>query len=330
MSYAVETRDLTRIFAGKKKRRFRRKRATSEGEDHLGPVTALDQVSIQIRDGELFGMLGPNGAGKTTLIKILATLLLPTSGQAFVAGHDVAKDPFPIRQRINMVSGGETSGYGLLTARENVWMFSQFYGVPSKVSKGRIDELMHTFGLWDKRDAKVRMLSTGQRQKMNMIRGLVTDPDIFFLDEPTLGLDVNASRVIRDYISSWLRKEPGKTVLLTTHYMAEADEMCDRLAIIDHGTILACDTPAALKRRLRKDTTFRLEVDPLKNTKPLSAIPGVKNFSEASDGGTSIMKLTFILQDESAVSDIVSEVVRQGSKIHYLQKSEPTLEDVFI
>src|SRR6058998_923736 len=118
MPYAVETRDLTRIFAGKKKRRIRRKRATGEGEDHLGPVTALDQVSIQIRDGELFGMLGPNGAGKTTLIKILATLLLPTSGQAFVAGHDVAKDPFPIRQRINMVSGGETSGYGLLTARD--------------------------------------------------------------------------------------------------------------------------------------------------------------------------------------------------------------------
>src|SRR5256714_7933577 len=198
MSYAVETRDLSRVFAGKKKRRFRRPK---ENEEHLGPVTALDGVSIQIREGELFGMLGPNGAGKTTLIKILATLLLPTSGQAFVAGHDVAKDPFPIRQRINMVSGGETSGYGLLTARENVWMFSQFYGVPSKVSKGRIDELMHTFGLWDKRDAKVRMLSTGQRQKMNMIRGFVTDPDILFLDEPTLRSEER--RVGKECRSRW-------------------------------------------------------------------------------------------------------------------------------
>src|SRR5256714_14719020 len=236
MSYAVETRDLSRVFAGKKKRRFPRPK--EEGE-HLGPVTALDGVSIQIREGELFGMLGPNGAGKTTLIKILATLLLPTSGQAFVAGHDVAKDPFPIRQRINMVSGGETSGYGLLTARENVWLFSQSYAVPSKESKGRIDELMHTFGLWDKRDAKVRMLSTGQRQKMNMIRGFGTDPAILFPDEATLGLDVNAARVIREYVTNWVRSQEGKTVLLTTHYMAEADQMCDRIAIIDNGKILA-------------------------------------------------------------------------------------------
>ncbi len=193
MAYAVETRDLTRIFTGKKRRR-RRKTAPGNNESDTGPVTALDRVSVQIREGELFGLLGPNGAGKTTLIKILCTLLLPTSGRAYVAGHDVSKDVFPIRQRINMVSGGETSGYGLLTARENIWMFSQFYGVPSRVAKARIDELMHTFGLWDKRDAKVRMLSSGQRQKMNMIRGFVTDPDILFLDEPTLGLDVNAAR----------------------------------------------------------------------------------------------------------------------------------------
>src|SRR2546421_10153100 len=256
MSYAVETRDLTRIFAGKKKWRFRRKRAASDGDEHLGPVTALDEVSIQIRDGELFGMLGPNGAGKTTLIKILATLLLPTSGQALVAGHDVTKDPFPIRQVINMVSGGETSGHGLLTARENIWMFSQFYGVPSNVSNSRIDELMHIFGLWDKRNAKVRMLSTGQRQKMNMIRGFVTDPDILFLDEPTLGLDVDAARVIREYVMNWVRGQAGKTVLLTSHYMAEADQMCDRIAIIDKGRILACDTPANLKRMIRTETTF--------------------------------------------------------------------------
>ncbi|TLZ80642.1 MAG: ATP-binding cassette domain-containing protein, partial [Methanobacteriota archaeon] len=155
MPYAVETRDLTRVFAGKKKHWWRKPKPNEE--ESRGPVTALDGVSLQIREGELFGLLGPNGAGKTTLIKILATLLLPTSGKAFVAGNDVTKDPFPIRQRINMVSGGETSGYGLLTTRENIWMFSQFYGVPSKVSKARIDELMHAFGLWDKRDAKVRL-----------------------------------------------------------------------------------------------------------------------------------------------------------------------------
>src|SRR5438552_10855388 len=168
MSYAVETRDLTRIFAGKKKRR---RKAEEEVDESVGPVTALDNVSLKIEEGELFGMLGPNGAGKTTLIKILATLLLPTSGQALVAGHDVTKDPFPIRQVINMVSGGETSGYGLLTARANIWMCAQFYGVPSKVSKGACVELIHVFGLWDKRHAKVRILSRGQGPKKKLIRG---------------------------------------------------------------------------------------------------------------------------------------------------------------
>src|SRR5438105_12405496 len=124
MSYAVETRDLTRIFAGKKKRRHK---AGEEVDESVGPVTALDNVSLKIEEGELFGMLGPNGAGKTTLIKILATLQLPTTGQPLVAGHDVTKDPFPIRQVINKVSGGETSGYGLLTARQHIWMFAQVY-----------------------------------------------------------------------------------------------------------------------------------------------------------------------------------------------------------
>ncbi len=273
MALAVETKALTRVF---KPRRKVLKRRKSENGGAEGPVTALEGVDLEIPDGELFGLLGPNGAGKTTLIKILCTLLLPTSGQALVAGHDVAKDAFPIRTKINMVSGGETSGYGLLTTRENIWMFSQFYGVPSK------------------------------------------------------GLDVNASRVIREYVMNWVRQNRVKTVLLTTHYMMEADEMCDRLAIIDHGQILAVDTPERLKRRLKRDTTFRLEVDPLRDTARFKAIPGVKNFSQTSDGGASLEKLTFILEDESAVSDIMSEVVRQGSKIHYLHKSEPTLEDVFV
>jgi len=327
MELAVETRDLTRVF--KPKRKLLHRKNTEEGGEE-GPVTALDRVDMEIKAGELFGLLGPNGAGKTTLIKILCTLLLPTSGTAKVAGFDVTKDALPIRTRINMVSGGETSGYGLLTTRENIWMFSQFYGVSSKSAKEKVDELLHTFGLWDKRNAKVRTLSSGQRQKMNMIRGFVTDPEILFLDEPTLGLDVNASRVIREYVMDWVRKNKGKTTLLTTHYMMEADEMCDRLAIIDNGAILAVDTPGNLKRRLKKETTFRIEVDPLKNTNVFKTMVGVKNFSLTSDGGASLSKLTFILEDEAAVSDIVSEVVKQGSKIHYLQKSEPTLEDVFV
>ena len=330
MSYAVETRDLSRVFAGKRHLLRRRKRRPEDDEEPEGPVTALDGVTMQIKEGELFGLLGPNGAGKTTLIKILCTLLLPTSGHAYVAGYDVAKDVFPIRQRIAMVSGGETTGYGLLTTRENIWMFSQFYGVSSKAANARIDELMDVFGLRDRRDAKVRTLSTGQRQKMNMIRGFVTDPDILFLDEPTVGLDVNAARTIRDYVSKWVQEQEGKTVLLTTHYMAEADEMCDRIAIIDNGRILACDSPENLKKMVRLDTTFRLEVDPMRETAGFGKIQGVKNFSVKQDASKNAAYLTFILDGEAPVADILSYVMAQGSRVRSLQKSEPTLEDVFV
>ncbi len=329
MEYAVETKDLTRVFAGKR-HLLRRKKASADGEEPEGPVTALDGVTMQIEEGELFGLLGPNGAGKTTLIKILCTLLLPTAGQAYVAGYDVTKDVFPIRQRISMVSGGETTGYGLLTTRENIWMFSQFYGVQSKAANDRIDELMDVFALRDRRDAKVRTLSTGQRQKMNMIRGFVTDPDILFLDEPTVGLDVNAARIIRDYVSKWVQEQKGKTVLLTTHYMAEADELCDRIAIIDNGRILACDTPENLKKMVRLDTTFRLEIDPIRDTSGFGKIAGVKNFSVKDDASKNTSYYTFILDGESPVADILSYIASQGSRVRSLQKSEPTLEDVFV
>jgi len=314
---AVETKALTRIFEPKKKK---------EGKS----VTALDRVDLRIEKGELFGLLGPNGAGKTTLLKILSTLLLPTSGKAYVAGFDLEKDFVEVRRRINMVSGGEISGYGLLTVRENLWMFSQFYGIKSKDAKERIDSLLDKFGLSDKRDEKVRTLSTGQRQKMNVVRGFVTDPDILFLDEPTLGLDVNASRVIRDYIVDWVDKGKDKTVLLTTHYMAEADQLCDRIAIIDEGKILACNTPANLKKMVRMNKTFTLDVTLLADKSVLGTVKGVDKFTYVDDAEKNLTHLKFVLTDESAVSDIVSDVLRNGSKIVSLQKTEPTLEDVFI
>jgi len=326
MKYAIETKDLTRIFRVKKRRRKRR----SERKTHEQDVIALQDVNVRIPEGELFGLLGPNGAGKTTLIKILCTLLLPTSGKAYVAGNDVEKDPYPIRRIISMVSGGEVSGYGLLTTRENLWMFSQFYGIPSKVAKQRIDEMLKVFGIWSKRDAKVRTLSTGERQKANVIRGFMTEPKIIFLDEPTLGLDVNASRVIRKYISDWVREESGRTVLLTTHYMMEADELCDRVAIIDEGRIVTCDSPRNLKRLVGKTTSFSFEVDYLKTPEPLKGIPGIKNFSYKHNGQKNRTKLTFIIEDESAIADGVSGIMKQGSKIHTLEKREPTLEDVFV
>jgi ABC-2 type transport system ATP-binding protein len=317
MEPAVETRSLTRVFNPKKKK---------EGKS----VRALDSVNIKIERGELFGLLGPNGAGKTTLLKILSTLLLPTSGKAFVSGFDVENEFVEVRKRINMVSGGEISGYGLLTVRENLWMFSQFYGIKSKVAKDRIDQMLETFGMGDKKDEKVRTLSTGQRQKMNVIRGFVTDPEILFLDEPTLGLDVNASRVIREYIVNWVGNGTDKTVLLTTHYMAEADQLCNRIAIINGGKILACDTPENLKKLVKMNKTFSLDVTLMNDKGALGSVKGVSNFTFSDLAETNLTRLKFVLEDDSAVSDIVSEVLKSGSKIVSLQKTEPTLEDVFI
>jgi len=317
MELAVETKSLTRVFEPKKKK---------EGRS----VVALDLVDLKIDRGELFGLLGPNGAGKTTLLKILSTLLLPTSGKAYVAGFDVENEFHEVRRRINMVSGGEISGYGLLTVKENLWMFSQFYGIKTKIALERIDQLLELFNLAEKKNEKVRTLSTGQRQKMNVIRGFVTDPEIIFLDEPTLGLDVNASKVIRDYILDWVSDGKSRTVLLTTHYMAEADQLCDRVAIIDNGKILACDTPENLKRIVKTNTTFALDVTMLENKDALGTIQGVDKFRFSDDAEKGFTRLKFVLTDESAVSDIVSEIVKSGSKILSLKKTEPTLEDVFI
>ncbi len=317
MPPAVEVKDLTRVFEPKKKK---------EGKS----VRALNSVDLRIERGELFGLLGPNGAGKTTLLKILSTLLLPTSGKAYVAGFDVAKDFNAVRKRINMVSGGEISGYGLLTVKENLWMFTQFYGIKSAVAKQRIDEMLLEFGLADKKDEKVRTLSTGQRQKMNVIRGFVTEPEIIFLDEPTLGLDVNASKVIRDYIVNWVHAKENRTVLLTTHYMMEADQLCNRIAIIDDGRILACDTPKNLKKLVKMNRILKLDVTALKETVHFGSLPGVEQFTFQDDAEKNQTSLKFILTDESAVNEIVSEVLRRGARILSLQKTEPTLEDVFI
>src|ERR1700752_4855662 len=239
--FAIETQDLGRVY------KIRGNKKESQVRKEL---IALEKVNLTVERGELFGLLGPNGAGKTTLIKILTTLLAPTSGWARVAAHDVIKTPHLVRPRINMVSGGESSGYGLLTVRENLWMFGQFYGLDNKTTQKRIDELLDVVGLKDRADTKSSDLSTGLRQKMNIVRGFLTDPQVIFLDEPTLGLDVGASRDARRFIRDWAATNAGRTILLTTHYMAEADDLCDRVAIINHGRVLACDSPANLKKRL--------------------------------------------------------------------------------
>ena len=240
------------------------------------PVVALEHIDLEVAPGEFFGLLGPNGAGKTTLIKILTTLLLPSAGTARIFGFDVSQDEKKIRRIMNMVAGGEQSGYGILTVREQLWMFSQFYGLGRTDGWRRVDELIDAVGMGDERLQRVSTLSTGQRQKMNFARGLLNDPWILFLDEPTLGLDVAAARQVRELVVAWKEAVPGRTVLLTTHYMAEADELCERIAIVDHGRILAIGTPDELKRRVQRESIFRLELDRLDGgPSRLAGLPGV-------------------------------------------------------
>jgi len=322
-SPAIVTQNLGRIYKIRGPKR----------KDDPKEVIALEGVNLSIPRGQVFGLLGPNGAGKTTLIKILTTLLLPTSGSAQVEGLDVAAQPQEIRRRIAMVSGGETSGYGLLTVEENLWMFARFYGLDSKVARQRIDEMIQVVGLDEKRRTKISDLSTGLRQKMNFIRGFVSDPDVVFLDEPTLGLDVAAARQVRDYVLSWMRDHPDRTLLLTTHYMAEADEMCDRLAIIDKGKLLALDTPSNLKRRLQGETVYSLKVAPLGNrpmdkADMIEGVPGVRQATVAEQDG--LTELSLILDEDDALSGVLDHLHRRGSTLLALEKRVPTLEDVFI
>ncbi|MGH2429760.1 MAG: ATP-binding cassette domain-containing protein [Candidatus Limnocylindria bacterium] len=324
---AIHARGVTRVYKSKP------------------PVTALGGVDLDVEPGEYFGLLGPNGAGKTTLIKILTTLLLPTSGTARVAGFDVVHETAKIRRVINMVAGGEQSGYGLLTVREQLWMFSQFYGLPAGEGWRRVDDLIGITGLDEQRDQKVRTLSTGQRQKLNFARGMLNDPWVLFLDEPTLGLDVGAARDLREHTLAWKAAAPGRTLLLTTHYMVEAEQLCDRIAIVDRGQILALGTPDELRRMVQSESIFRIELDRLPGTNGgsdrtdgmavLSRLPGVVSAVRA-DGddpdaaGAASIAVKVALTDDSALTSVVTAVAEHGSHLIGLQKSEPSLEDVFV
>ncbi|MEO7664716.1 MAG: ABC transporter ATP-binding protein [Candidatus Limnocylindrales bacterium] len=316
--HAIETRDVRRVYAAKPR-----------------PVVALDGVDLDVPPGEFFGLLGPNGAGKTTLIKILTTLLLPSSGTARVFDFDVERETKQIRRIMNMVAGGEQSGYGILTVREQLWMFTQFYGLAGREGWRRVDELIEAVGLHEQRVQRVSTLSTGQRQKMNLARGLLNDPWILFLDEPTLGLDVAAARSVRELIVAWQNAVPGRTILLTTHYMAEADELCDRIAIVDHGRILAIGSPAELKKRVQRESIFRIELDRLDGgAQALARLPGVVSASAAAAEDTAadrqLVVMNLVLEDDGALGQVVGALGETGSHILGLRKSEPTLEDVFV
>jgi ABC-2 type transport system ATP-binding protein len=252
---AVETKALVKVFERGRRTTWQRLRREPDKRDRF---RAVDGIDLVVDTGEIFGLLGPNGAGKTTTMKMLATLLIPTSGTIRVLGIDPLAQPREVRARLGAMLSGERSLYWKLTARENLEYFAALYHVPPGETKARIETVLAAAKLTDRADDYVERYSTGMRQRLALARALLPDPPLVVLDEPTVGLDPQASRDLRDRVREL--KAQGRTVLITTHYMEEADQLCDRVAIIDHGRIVALDTPAALKRTIRAEEVVHLEI----------------------------------------------------------------------
>ncbi len=295
----VEVENLHREFDGKQ-----------------GKVVALNGVNLQVRQGEIFGVLGPNGAGKTTMIRILSTLLLPNNGTARVMGFDVATEPEKVRPLINAASGAERAGYDYISARGNLWFFSQLYGIPSDEAHRRISQLSATLGLDDYLDRKFYALSTGYRQRVTIVRAFLNDPKVVFLDEPTIGLDVMTAMSIREFLVRQARDQ-GRTILIATHNMAEVDAICNRVAIIDKGKILACDTPAALKRSLGAPALV-MEVSPPPppgKLEMLSGLDGVKGFTSTVDEERGVSGVKVVVDSDASAQKAINLLSESGLQI---------------
>ncbi|MDI3475256.1 MAG: type transport system ATP-binding protein [Thermococcaceae archaeon] len=289
-------------------------------------VEAVKGITFSVRKGELFGLLGPNGAGKTTTIKILTTLLEPSGGEAKVLGYDVVKEAREVRRRINLVAEGERTLYWRLSAYENLRYFASIYHVPKRDAERRINELLKMVGLWERRNDLVMGFSRGMKQRLAIAKALINDPEVLFLDEPTLGLDVQSTIFVRDFVKS-LVKEEGKTVLLTTHYMVEAEKLCDRIAIIDHGKIIAMDTPQNLKKLVRDEEAVEIRVKDFSPEKVKEVDERLVVVEKEPEKGTLVLRGSI---DEEDLPKVVERLIRAGAKILSVEKKEPTLEDVFI
>ncbi|MDF2544631.1 MAG: transporter related [Herbinix sp.] len=235
MEAVIEVKKLRREYISKKGWLGRNKEV----------IPAVDGVSFTVKKGEIFGLLGQNGAGKTTTIKMMITLLAPTDGTCKVLGYNTFGEEKQIRSRINFIFGGEMGVYRRLSARDNLRYFANLYHIDMNVAKERIEELLDLVELKEKADLLVETYSKGMIQRLQIARGLLNDPEILFMDEPTIGLDPVGAKMLRDIIRK--QKEQGRTVVLTTHYMYEADELCDRIAIMNKGKLIALDTPAQIK-----------------------------------------------------------------------------------
>jgi ABC-2 type transport system ATP-binding protein len=313
----VEAQDLHRTY----------KTHTGTIRRRVKEIEAVRGVSFGIEKGELFGLLGPNGAGKTTTIKMLITLLIPTSGTGRVLGYDVVKDAREVRKRIGYVFGGERGVYERLSGYDNLRYFAELYGVPGRLQKQRIEELLELVGLKGREQERAEGYSRGMKQRLHVARGLLHDPEVLFLDEPTLGLDPVGARELRATIASLT--DAGKTILLTTHYMFEADALCDRIAVIARGEILAEGTPRDLKRGVAQSSVVEVEVygvadETIESVRGLDGVLAVS--VEERDQAQLLVVQT--KADVELTHAILGHL--NGANVGRISRREPTLEDAYV
>jgi ABC-2 type transport system ATP-binding protein len=317
---AVEIEDLSKTFISVRRRAIvipvERKK-----------VEALRSVSLDIPKGQIYGLLGPNGAGKTTLIKCLATLVLPTSGTARVNGYDVLNESTYARASMGVCQGNERSIYWKLSARENIIFFAKLYRMPHNEAKERADELLGRMGLLEKADEKAENLSHGMRMKIVFARSLIHDPPVLLFDEPTQGLDPTFASDLRNYIREKLR---DKTILLTTHYMHEADMLCDKIALINEGEIKSFGTPHELKEGVRDYDSLHMRVAGVPNIERIKAMEDVLSATMSTRNGHSELVVT-AANGYELVHALLNHFHKiEDVKVEHFEIKEPSLDDVFL
>jgi ABC-2 type transport system ATP-binding protein len=291
-----------------------------------GDFIAVNKVSFEIQEGEIFSLLGPNGAGKTTTISMLSTLYVPTSGDATVGGHSITREPMAVRNLIGVVPQ-DLALYDDLTARENLVFWGQMYGLSGKTLNTRIDEVLEQIGLTDKAKQRVKTYSGGMKRRVNIGVGLLHKPRLLFMDEPTVGIDPQSRRLILDSVKDLNRQ--GMTVLYTTHYMEEAEELSDRVGIIDHGELIALGTQAELTKQVGEMETLILHVG--ENDDPERLAVGIRTLEGVRKADVTDHTVTIIVPEaEEALAPAVTRANELGIKIHSVDMREPNLEAVFL
>ncbi|WP_449462896.1 ABC transporter ATP-binding protein [Tardisphaera miroshnichenkoae] len=313
---AIITKDLTKVF--------------KSGLFQKTEFKAVDSVNLTVERGEFFGLLGPNGAGKTTLIKIISTLTIPTSGTALVNGYDIIKQERDVRNSIGLVGVGERIFYWRLTGMQNLLFFSSLYNIPLKEAERRAEELLKMVGLYQFADTRYMNYSTGMQRKLAIVRALLTDAPILLLDEPSIGLDPISARQVREFLKDQVQRKMGKTVVLTTHYMEEAEQLCDRVGFMSRGKLVAVGSPSELKDKMKQENAVVIR---LENGGPWVVDKlGLQKAWWSSESGDPTGKgtLRVVVESDKEVPELIKSLIDSGIKIVEVKMEEPSLYDVFV